>query len=238
MTRTPLLQASLLAALAATGCTSRYEVFTAWNVNGAPAANACQQLRDPSVQIRVQNREVEGGEVTEETVTAPCADGQARIETAALARLFIDLLDGEEIFGVAGPLAVAPGGGGPYLGEEPAKPVVANINLERGRLHARLTVVGRSCGEAEADSFTVSLKRQTGPLGKETVVSDATVSCSDGAALFEHAPVEIGSRYEVVAETTVGGVRYSTDDGAAGAGALVERALTDLVVDLDIVGRP
>lgn len=233
------LVASLLSVVAAVGCAPRYDVFTAWTVDGVPAADACQQLVEPGVRFRVQNREVQGGAVIEETFTAPCADGQARLETAALADIFVDLLDGETVVGGTGPLGVTAGAVEGYAGEDVEAPLVADLELERGRLHARLTVVGQRCGDAGVGDFTVSLRRNTGPLGREIVVDNVTVACgADGEAFFEHAPVEVGSSYEVVATTTIGGVEYATSDEGAGEGAVIGGSVTDLVVDLDAVGRP
>lgn len=235
----PFLLVAPVVLLAAGGCAPRHDVFVGWTIGGLPAAQACLQLAEPRVRLQVDSRDVEGGDVVEQTVTAPCADNPVRLQTAAFADIFVDLLDGEAVYGGGGPLHVAPGGGDEYPGFDREAPLMADLALARGRLRARLTIVGQSCGDTAAAELTVSLRRNTGPLGREIVVDGVPVSCNaDGEAIFEHAPVEVGSLYEVSATTTIEGVEYATSDGGTGEGAVVSGGMTDLVVDLDVVGRP
>jgi hypothetical protein len=238
-----LLVASL-ASLAAS-CAPRHDVFLTWTIDGFPAAQACHQLADPTVRIQIANQDVEGGELTEETVTTSCADGtpngaeaKASAETGNIADLLIEVLDGGDVYGSADAFTVNPGAGGHYPGHEAAEAIAADIGLTRGRLRATLLVVGASCSDAGAGEFAVTLRRKSSPLGTEVVVEENVDCPADGDAIFEHQPVELGDIYQVVATTTIGGADYTTEDGGSGAGVQIENGFTDLTVDLDVVGRP
>jgi hypothetical protein len=231
-----LLVASSIA-VAAAGCSPRYDVFVTWTVDGFTGEDACQQLQDPSVAFRLKNRDSSDATVVEETATAPCADGQAVVKAGALSEIVMELLEGDDVYGSARPFSVTPTEEG-TPGSAVELPVAVDLEIERGRLHSRLTVVGESCGDAGASEFSVTLSRETGPLGREILVEDEAVGCEDGEAFFDYGPVEVGSRYEVFASTSIAGVEYTTSDSTAGEGAVIQGALTDLVVDLDVVGRP
>ena len=241
-----LLVTAAVSLASLTSCAPRHDVFLAWTIDGFPAAQACAQLTDPKVRVVVESRDVLGGAVTEETATFACVDGtpvdneaKAVISTGNVADIVIEILDGEAVYGASDSVAVNPGAGGHYPGHDAEEAIASDVQLERGRLRATLRVVGQTCGDAGADSFEVTLRRKSSPLGTE-VVETGTVACpGDGDdAVFEYQPVEFGDRYDVIATTSIGAVEYATNDGGAGEGVEIENGLTDLVVDLDVVARP
>jgi hypothetical protein len=223
-------------------CAPRHDVFVGWTVDGLPAKDACGQLKDPSVRFQIASRDEANGPATPETATAACADGTggAKIQTSNFADVVIEVLDGDVVYGRSDPFDVSPGLGGHYEGHDIEELIVANVELERGRLLATLRVVGQSCNDAGAESFLVTLTRKSSPLGTEVIGDpDQVVACpAEGDAIFEAAPVEFGSTYFVSASTTINGEAYNTDDLGTGEGVLIENGLTDLTVDLDVVGRP
>lgn len=230
------------ASITTASCAPTYDVFVGWTVDGLPAAQACDQLKDPSVRFQIENRDSANGPGTSDTATAECADGTdgAKIQTGNFADIIVEILDGDLVYGRSEPFDVSPGLGGHYEGHDIEERVVADVELERGRLRATLTVVGESCQDAGAEEFLVTLSRKSSPLGTEIIGEpNQAVACpAEGDAIFEGAPVEIGSTYFVSATTTIGGEEYSTDDLGTGEGVLIEDGLTDLTVDLDVVGRP
>lgn len=235
MTRSALLLS--LFVLASLGCAPRFDLFTAWTVQGVPAATACQAFAAPDLHLRVMNRDVAGGTVTEELTHVECADETAVLSVASFADIFVDLLDGETVYGTAGPYAVAPASANNgYVGDSEGSPLKVDVDLERGRLRARLTVVGKSCGDAGASSFSVSVSQNSSPLQEAVLVQNETVACQDGEAYFELAPVELGVRYAVMATTTIGGETWSTEP--PGEGIVPSQALNAMVVDLDTAARP
>jgi hypothetical protein len=238
------LVATLLAAVLATACSPRFTLFTTWTIDGNSVAvtddtdGACAPLDAPKVQFRVEGADVKGGTITEETATAPCKDGAASLEVSSFSDVYVDLVDGDNVFGGAGPIAVSPAAADTYEGDSAENPLAIDVGVQRGLLTANLTVVGESCADAGANEFTVTLKRNTGPLGREIIEEGKTVSCVDGQAIYRpEAPVEVGSLYEIVATTKIGGVDYSTGDGTEGGGATIEGLTTSVTVDLDIVGE-
>lgn len=225
-------------------CAPRHDVFLAWTIGGFPAAQACSQLSAPTVRVQVESRDVVGGAVTGESSTLDCVDGtpsgaeaKASITTGNVADIVIEILDGDDVYGASDPIAINPGTGN-YAGSAAAEPIVADIELERGRLQATLRVVGRTCTDAGADSFEVTLRRKSSPLGTEQVAQETVACPAEGDAIFRYQPVEFGDRYDVIATTTIDGADFATDDGGVGEGVEIENGLTDLVVDLDVVGRP
>lgn len=232
--------------LTATSCAPRHDVFVGWTVDGLPAAQACGQLRDPSVRFQIDNRDSSNGPSTTETATAGCTDGSGEsaegtvIQTGNFADVVVELLSGDDVYGRSDAFEVSPGRGGNYAGSEVDERIVADVELERGRLKATFTVVGDSCQDAGASEFLVTLRRKSSPLGTEVIGDpDQVVACpAEGNAVFEAQPVELGSTYFVSATTTVGDDAYSTDDEGTGEGVPVTRGLTDVTVDLDVVGRP
>jgi hypothetical protein len=216
--------------LATSACAPRFDLTTEWTIDGNPPATFCPAFVDPQVRFTVENQDKAGGAVTEEVTTAACLDGTSSLQVASFASVLVDLVDGDTVFGTAGPFNVAPGTGSPYIGDPDEGPLRADIDIERGRLQATLTVLGQSCGDAGVDSFTVTLMRNTGPLGNQILVDGETVACSGGAAVFSFSPVEIGSTYEVVASAG----DFRTDD--TGEGILISLPLNLLTVDLSNFG--
>ncbi len=236
-----LVSLAAFASITSASCAPRHDVFVGWTVDGRAAAQACGQLKDPSVRFQIESRDSANGPSTTETATAGCADGTegAAIQTSNFADVVVEILDGDVVFGRSDSFDVSPGLGGHYEGHELEERIVADVALERGRLLATLTVVGESCADAGADEFLVTLSRKSSPLGTETIVEDQAVGCpADGDAVFEHSPVELGSTYFVSATTTIGGEAYSTEDLGTGEGVVIQNGLTDLTVDLDVDGRP
>lgn len=226
-----------------TSCAPRHEVFVGWTIDGREAAQACAQLKEPNVRFQIANRDSPAGAATDETAAAECVDGTAGalIQAGNFADVVIEILDGDIVYGRSDPFTVSPGAGGDYQGKDIDSRVVSDVELERGRLQAKLRVVGEKCGDAGADSFSVTLSRKSSPLGTEVVGEpDQAVSCpgGDADAVFEFQPVEFGSTYFVFATTTIGGEEFATDDAGTGEGVVPEDGLTDLTVDLDLVGRP
>ena len=226
-----------LIALTSLGCAPRFEVFASWSIQGRPAESACQAFVAPDVHLRAMNRDAAEGTATEELTHAECAQVPLQLSVASFADLYVDLLDGETVYGTAGPLALAPGSANDgYPGDSEETPLLIDIELQRARLRAHLTVVGQSCGDAGASSFSVSVSRNSSPLEEAVVVDGETVACQDGEAWFELAPVDIGVRYAVMATTTIGGVEYATE--LPGEGVVPSAALNSLDVDLDAAARP
>ena len=235
MTRSVLLLFVL--SLGAAGCAPRFDLFAAWTVQGFPAESACQQLEAPSIRLRADNRDVAGGATTAELTTAECATGSAKLSVASFADLYVDLIDGDTMFGTAGPYELAPASANDgYLGGSDEVPLHVDIELQGGRLRARFTVVGQSCGDAGASSFSVAVSRNSSPLEEDVLVQGESVACQDGDAVFEIAPVDIGVRYAVAATTTIGGETWATE--LPGEGVVPSTALTTVVVDLDSTARP
>ncbi|HEY4222320.1 MAG TPA: hypothetical protein VGO62_13290, partial [Myxococcota bacterium] len=59
-----------------------------------------------------------------------------------------------------------------------------------------------------------------------------------GTATLDFQPVDIGSEYDIVATSDIGGDHYVTSDDGAGDGALATAAVTNITVDLRKAGRP
>ncbi len=227
--------------LASLGCAPRFDLFTAWTVQGVspsdPSDAACGPFEAPSVSFRVLNRDVAGGSATEEVTTAECATESATLSVASFADVYVDLIDSDTVYGSAGPFSVAPAlANDGYVGDAEGAPLHVDIGLDRGRLRARLTVVGKSCGDAGASSFSVSVSKNASPLEEDVVAENVSVACDAGEAFYELAPVDIGVRYAVAATTTIGGVAYATEP--PGEGVVPSRALNPIVVDLDSTARP
>lgn len=236
----------------AASCAPRAPLFLSWTIDGFAAEQACQQLTDPTARVRSRvlgdgtvSSEATSDEATSDEVTRlACADGtpngteaRASLTIAGAADIAVEILDGDVIYGASGTVSVDPDAAR-YPGQDAQEAISVDVRLERGRLRATLRVVGRSCAQVGADSFAVTLRRKGSPLGSE-VVAEQTIACSsEGDAIFSFQPVAIGDHYDLVATTSIGGVAYTTDDGGGGEGVKIAGGLTDLVVDLDIVGRP
>lgn len=235
MTRSVLLL--LVVTLASLGCAPRFDVFADWTVQGFAPASVCGQLEAPSIRLRAVNRDVVDGPATEDVTTAECTAENTKLSVASFADLFVDLIDGDSVFGTAGPFELAPASANDgYLGSSEEAPLHVDIGLERGRLRAHFTVVGKSCADAGAGSFSVAVSRNASPLEEDVIVQGETVECQDGDAVFSIAPVELGVRYSVAATTTIGGEAWATE--LPGEGVVPGGALTTMVVDLDTPDRP
>ena len=224
--------------LAAAGCAPQFDLFTTWTVQGvSPADGACAPFAAPDLHFRVMNRDVAGGTATEQIAHVECADETAKLSVSSFADIYVDLLDGETVYGTAGPFAVAPAlANEGYVGDDEETPLHVDIGLERGRLRARFTVVGKSCGDAGASSFSVSVSRNSSPLEEDVIAEDVSVACDGGEATYELAPVDIGVRYSVAATTSIGGEDYATE--LPGEGVVPSLALNAIGVDLDRAARP
>ena len=93
-----------------------------------------------------------------------------------------------------------------------------------------MTVVGKSCGDAGADSFVVTLFENPEPRSLVPVdgAIDVEVACVDGAAVLHHDGLRTGRRYVVQATTTVGGVTYATASSGAAFTAVGARTFTTI----------
>ena len=221
-------------------CASRYDVTVAWTLDGQAAGEACKSLPDSDVGFRLDQRDTESGPVVEEDTTAKCALGKATIQSAAFSTMFVRLLEnvdgagaGDE-YGSSGPIDLSPGGQTASYAGTINDPILADIHLTRGKLHTRLTVGGADCGKAGASDFTVTVRDNSSPLGEDVVVDGKTVTCdaATGVAAFDFEPVDNGSRYDVVATTTINGQSFATSPDGIGAGAVASGAVTEIVADL------
>lgn len=233
----PALALGLLA-LPSLGCAPRFDLFASWTIQGRPPEAVCGSMEAPHLRVRAMNREVADGAVAEEVTHLECAAPQpARLTVASFADVWVDLLDGDDVYGTAGPYAVAPAlANTTYVGETEELPLRMDLDLERSRLRAHLTVVGESCGDVGATTFTVSVSKNASPLEEAVIVEDEVVACADGDAWFTLAPIEIGMRYDVMARTTLDGIEYAT--AGPGEGVVAAGALTTVTVDLDAEARP
>ena len=221
------------AGLAFLSACSSHEVDIGWTIDGEDAAAACTVFADPTIRLTIASREAfdpRGATITETTTTTACEQGTAKVSTGNFARILVDLLDGEAIVGAADPIDVAPGA--PETGAQVEQaPVAVDIGVTQSHLQAHLLVAGKSCGDAGASSFTVTLKKIVAPLTYEVIVQDADVACSDGNAVFTHFPAEVGATYLVEATTTVNSSTFTTP----GEGIVPASAVTDFAVDLALV---
>ncbi|MBM4279976.1 MAG: hypothetical protein FJ137_04240 [Deltaproteobacteria bacterium] len=228
MHRLPL--ALLTAAVA--GCAPSFSTVVGWTVDGADAATVCPALSPgTTARLTAVSRDTADSDDVETSVVTPtdadCAKGSVTLFTGPFADVFVELVDGDVVHGVAPVLRIAPGAPSPTAG-----PAVADVRIVRGTLRATLTVGGRSCGDAGATSFSASLWQYAEARTAAPVVSDVDVACEGGVAVFTHAPVDLGATYFVTAiTTTADGVTWST--GEAGRAVIIDGANAALVVDLD-----
>jgi hypothetical protein len=168
----------------------------------------------------------------EEETTVDCTDGEAIVPVGNFSTVLFDLTVGETIVGLGGPVSTSPGLGADYVGN-PETPVGVDISPTKGRLTARLTVLGQSCTDAGVDSFNVTLRRQRELFFLEVVEEDVTVACGADGAVYNYDYVEIGDDYVVTATGSAGGTDYATD--GEGEGIVAAGSRVDFVVDLDAV---
>jgi hypothetical protein len=234
-----LRSTALASVLLVAACAPRFDVNVSWTLDGVAASDACAAFASPSVAFRIDQQDDPNGPIVTENESASCSAGKSTIKSAAFSNLTVSLLENNDVFGATGPIALAPGAqSGGYAGENAGAPVLADIQLSRGKLHAILTVGGKDCGTAHASDFSVTLREESSPLAEDNVVSGKTVTCaSDGnggqQAVFDFDGIDDGSRYDVVATTTIAGVNYTTSNDGIGAGVVAQGAVTNLVVDLE-----
>jgi hypothetical protein len=225
-----------LVALVAAGCAPTYDVGVTWKVAGLEPTAACSALPDDTkVVFTITSRENAderfGGNVTETTASKDCIDGSATIQTGPFADVVATLSSGDEVIGSAPALSVAPGSSSRGFAEQEA-PAAIDFDVLQGTLTATLTVGTRSCADAGASAFTVTLFVAAEPNALVAVdgAVDVNVPCTDGAATFVFRPVHLGSSYRVQATTTVGGVAYTTV--SVGEGITPTAPATFMTVDL------
>jgi hypothetical protein len=226
MHRLPL---ALLAAAVA-GCAPSFPTEVGWTIDGADAATVCPTL-SPGTTARLTAVSRDSADEADDepavvtSTDVDCGKGSATLWTGPFADVFVELVDGDVVHGVAPVLRIAPAAPAPAAG-----PAVADVRIVRGTLRATLTVGGQSCSEAGATAFSASLWQYAEARTTAPVVADVAVACEDGAAVFTHAPVDVGATYFVTATTTIDGVAWST--GEAGRAVVVEGANAAVVVDL------
>lgn len=232
MRRASSIVSSLLLAVAGASCAPVHDVDATWTIDGDEPAAVCESLPDGAeVRFVIRSRDRADARfdtsVVETEATAQCADGSATIQTGPFAEVITELVNGDVILGVGNVVDISP-----EFENREGNAFNTNIRLLEGTLNATLTVLGQSCGDAGADSFTVSLFENTEPRTNVAVdgAVDVSVPCRDGEAVFSFSPVHVGSRYLVQASTSVGGDTFSTNSD--GEGVIVEGAATALTVDL------
>jgi hypothetical protein len=233
--RRPRLLA-LTAAVVASGCAPVYDVAVSWTIAGLEPTAACSALPEGTdVAFTITSRdnadERFGGTVTETTATAACNAGAATIQTGNFADILVTLKNGDETIGSAPAIAVSPGSASRGF-VDGALPASVDLTVLQGTLNATLTVGARSCGDAGASAFTVSLFEAAEPNALVAVdgAVDVEVPCTDGVATFTFSPVHLGSAYRVQATTTIGDVEYTT--ASFGEGITPTAPATFMTVDL------
>jgi len=233
--RRPLISA-LAAVFVATGCAPVYDVNVSWTIAGLDATAACDALpTGTDVAFTITSRENAderfGGNVVETNATAACNAGSATIQTGAFADVLVTLKNGDETVGSAPAIAVSPGSASRGF-VDGALPATVDIDVLQGTLNATLTVGTRSCAEAGASAFTVTLFEAAEPNALVAVdgAIDVAVPCTDGVATFSFSPVHIGTSYRVQATTTIGDVEYAT--ASFGEGITPTAPSTFMTVDL------
>jgi hypothetical protein len=234
MSRRQLILVAAAAAATAAGCSPTYDVTVGFTIDGADPATVCEFLPAGNVvrltAISRDTSDERNSPAKETSADVACDKGTGTIQTSNFAEVRAEVVADEEVFGTSPVLSINPGapGSGYQIEEEAA---VADIRMVRGTLTANLTVIGQSCGDAGAASFTVSLFQNVEPRSNTVVVEDVTVDCKDGVATFVHAPVDIDSEYVIVADTTVGATPFRT--GAEGEGIRTAGSNTFFTVDLE-----
>ncbi len=220
----------------AAACSPVFDVEVAWTIGGEDPAIACEALPD-GVEIAFDIASRDSADrrsditVTETSATAQCQDGVATLQTGAFADVLVSLRQGDVTFGAAPLLEVAPGSASRSFVDDGIRED-ADISLLLGSLTATLTVVGQSCEDAGASSFTATLFETTEPNNLVAVdgAVDVNVPCSGGVATFSHSPIHVGSPYRIQATTTVGGETFTT--ASSGEGVIPTGAATFVTIDL------
>lgn len=219
-------------------CAGGYDVELAWTIDGREPATACDAL-PAGTDILFTILSQDGADdrvatVTETTTTAQCNAGAATVQTGPFASILAELVDhtdGDVTIGTAAAVDVAPGG--PDQGFSSAVDDDATIDfvVTRSNLQATLTVVGVSCGDAGASSFTVTLFENPEPRALVPVAGavDVDVACTDGVAVFKHSGLVVGQRYAIQASASGGD--YVTP--SSGEGFVATGAATFTTIDLE-----
>jgi hypothetical protein len=223
-----------LLALVVAGCAPAFETTIAWTIDGEDPAVVCPTLPEgTTVELDTVSRDAGGGDDVITHVAAECGRGSTIVTSGPFAEVTMSLVDGDTILAVSAPIALDPGAPAAGTRRDHA-PVVVDLRVVSGTLRATLTVGGRSCAEAGASSFSVSLRQYAESRTLVPVVTDVDVACDDDVAVFTHAPVDVGATYSLTASTTVDNVVWST--GEAGHAVLIDGANTSVDVSLDPAG--
>ena len=226
---------ALFAIASAVGCSPVFDVEFDWTIDGDEPSTVCEVLpAGAEIAFTIASRasaDPRDGGVIETLATAQCGDGTASIQTGAFADVLVRVVDGDVVLGAAPSVVVAPGSASRgYVSDN--ERAAADITLLQGSMTATLTVGGRTCEEAGATSFTVSLFENPEPNALVAVdgAVDVVVPCEGGTATFTHSPVRVGTSYRVQAETSIGDVAFAT--ASAGEGLVARGAGTVVTVDL------
>ncbi len=225
-----------LAFLPVAACSPAFDVELAWTIDGEDPAAACAALPDGvDVAFDIFSRDNadrrNSNTVTETSTTAQCQDGSATIQTGPFADIIVSLRQDDVTFGASPSIAVNPGAASRNFAEDGIRED-ATINLILGSLTTTLTVVGRSCEDAGASSFTATLFEVPEPNALVAVdgAIDVNVSCTGGNATFTHSPINVGVPHHIQATTTIDGAAFST--ASFGEGVVPTGASTFVTVDL------
>ncbi len=185
------------------GCAAEPNVSVSWTIDGVEPAAICSALPDGTdVHFVIRSREVlSSTTITETTDSAPCADGGTGLLTGPIAEVAATLRnDDEVVVGVAAPVTVGPGL------QVAVDSAAISLVVTAGTADIAFTVGGKSCTEASAGSFTVSVFENAEPLALVAVdgAVDIAVPCADGVASVVVDGLRVGAPYIVQASTTVG----------------------------------
>ncbi len=198
-----LVPSSFVVAVLA-GCAAEPNVSVSWTIDGGEPAVICSALPDgTAVDFVIRSRDtLTSTTITETTDSAPCADGGADLVTGPVAEVTASLHNDDAVVGVAAPVTVGPGLEGGLAVDSAAISLVVTA----GTADIAFTVAGKSCTDAEATSFTVSVFENAEPLALVAVdgAVDISVPCIDGVASVVVDGLRVGAPYIVQASTTVG----------------------------------
>ena len=202
MNRLVLTSAAAVAVLA--GCAAEPNVSVSWTIDGAEPATSCAALPDGTVvDLVIRSRDtLASTTITETSESAPCADAGADLVTGPVAEVAASLRHDDDVLGVAAAVTVGPGLEGSLAVDSAAIALVVTA----GTADIAFTVAGKSCTDAEATSFTVSVFENAEPLALVAVdgAVDIAVPCTDGVASVVVDGLRVGAPYIVQASTTVG----------------------------------
>lgn len=193
-----------LAVAALAGCAAEPNVSVSWMIDGDEPAAACNALpAGTEVDFVIRSRDTLTSTITTETTdSAPCADGGADIVTGPVAEIVASLRAGDDVVGVAAPVSVGPG----LEGAQAVDTAAIALVVTAGTADISFTVGGKSCSDAEASAFSVSVFENAEPLALVAVdgAVDITVPCTDGIANVVVSGLRVSAPYIVQASATVG----------------------------------